>query len=94
MFLGSVSLLGVPLLVKKEEEDGFIILKSTKTGFPKNFIAGTSHLLPLAILTQMIVIKSLLEANKQNQTHGLFYSFIIRAFLYSLNFKSKYCYQY
>ena len=67
---------GVPLLVRKARYIHY--LKINKNWVPsQNLIAGTGHPLPLAILTQVMLLKSLLEASKQNQICKLFCTFII-----------------
>lgn len=74
--------MGVPLLVRKGRRIHY--LKINKNWVPShNLIAGTSHPLPLAILTQVMVL-SLLEASKENQILKLFCAFIIHSFLLSV----------
>lgn len=54
VFLGNLSITCVSLLTRKKREMCSLSWNPQKPSFPQNFIEGTSHLLPLAILTQMI----------------------------------------
>lgn len=79
--------MGVPLLVRKGRCIHY--LKINKNWVPsQDLIAGTSHPLPLAILTQVMVL-SLLEASTQNQILKLFCTFIIHLFLLSVTIQLK-----
>lgn len=80
MFLGNVSIKGVPLLVTKEMYSFFF--KSSKTEFPSKFHSRESHFLPWTISDSFNGDEEFIDANKQNQIHGLFYHSIINTFLY------------